>query len=132
MTRGRSSCRLPRMAFVDPERFKRFEQFLSRHIAAFAAAASRGYTARGKGAVIYRPADDRFEGTLPSLRLEYKTKSEIDAAQGDTRDELIQGILDRYQPPGEAVFVAIYQDQTYDVSRAVLSTTNQPPRAQPN
>jgi len=120
------------MAFVDPERFKRFEQFLARHVTAFAAAAGRGYAARGKGAVIYRPADDRFEGTLTSLRLEYKTKSEIDAAQGETRDELIQGILDRYQPPGEAVFVAIYGDQTYDVSRVVLSSTGQPPAGRPN
>ena len=105
------------MAFVDPERFERFEQFLSRHVMAFAAAASRGYLARGRGAVIYRPPDDRFEGTLSALRLEYRTQTEIDAAQGETRDELIQGILERYQPPGEAVFVTVYPDKTYDVSR---------------
>src|SRR4051812_5143752 len=108
------------MAFVDPERFKRFEQFLSRHVKAFAAAASRGFSTRGKGVVIYYPLDDRFEGTLPAVPLEYKTQAEIDAAQGETRDELMQGILERYQPPGEAVCVAIYRDQTYDVSRIVL------------
>jgi hypothetical protein len=119
------------MAFVDPDRFKRFEQFLSRHSGAFAAAASGGYAAMGKGAVVYRPPDDRLEGTSAGLRLEYKAKSEIDAAQGATRDELIQGILDRYQPPGEGVFVAIYPDGTYDVSRVVMTQPGQAPPAGP-
>ena len=48
------------MAFVDPERFKRFEQFVTRHVAAFADAARRGFTARGPGAVIYRAPDGDF------------------------------------------------------------------------
>jgi hypothetical protein len=115
------------MGYVDPERFKRFSQFLSRHISVFAAAAARGYAGKGKGAVIYRAPDDRFGGLLAGLRLEYAPKAQIDAAQGDTRDELLQGILDRYEPPGEAVFVAMYPDETYDVSRVTLGQGLQAP-----
>lgn len=114
------------MAYVDPERFKRFEQFISRHVVAFATAASRGFSSRGKGAVIYNAPDDRFEGILPSVPLQYRTKAEIDAAQGNNRDELIQGLLERYQPPAEAIFVAIYRDQTYDVTRAKVHRTSEP------
>jgi hypothetical protein len=115
------------MGSVDPERYKRFSQFLSRHISAFAAAAARGYAARGKGAVIYHASHDRFGELLAGLRLEYVTNAEIGAAQAGKRDELIQGILDRYVPPGEAVFVVIYPDQTYDVSRIVLGEGLQAP-----
>jgi hypothetical protein len=31
-------------------------------------------------------------------------------------------MLERYQPPGEALFVAIYPDHSYDISRVVLKT----------
>ena len=106
--------------FVDPERFKRFEQFFKGHLHVFADAAARGYARKGPGVLVYRPPDDRFEGTVTSLKFEYKTKAEIDAQQGATRDDLIQGMLERYQPPDEALFVAIYPDKTYDVSRVVL------------
>ncbi len=120
------------MPYVDPERFKRFEQFISRHAIAFAKAANAGFSAKGKGAVIYYPQDDRFEGILPAVPLQYRTKSEIDAAQAETRDELIQGLLERYQPPAEGLFVAIYRDQTYDITRATLPTPppQPPPRPQ--
>lgn len=120
------------MPYVDPERFKRFEQFISRHVMAFAAAAKSGFSSRGKGAVIYSPPDDRFEGTLPAIPLSYKTQAEIEAAQGDTRDELIQGILERYQPPAEAIFVAFYRDQTYDITRATLHQSPTQPPSQPS
>jgi hypothetical protein len=119
------------MPFVNPERFKRFELFISRHAVAFASAAASGFSSRGKGAVIYYALDDRFEGTLPALPLEYKTKSEIDEAQGQTRDELIQGLLERYQPPTEALFVAIYRDQTYDITRVSMHRSPQQPPSQP-
>jgi hypothetical protein len=106
--------------FVDPERFKRFEKFLSRHLPVFADAVGRAFASKGPGVLIYRPADDRFEGPVTQLKFEYKTRAEIEAAQADHRDELIQGLLERYQPPGEALFVAIYPDRSYDVSRVTL------------
>lgn len=108
------------MGYADPERYKRFSQFLSRHVGAFAAAAAAGYAARGRGAVIYRPSGDRFGELLAGLRLDYVTRAEVDAAQGGARDDLLQNILDRYDPPGEAVFVALYPDGSYDVSRILL------------
>jgi hypothetical protein len=120
------------MGHADPDRYKRFSQFLSRHVAAFAAAAAAGYAAKGKGAVVYHASHDRFGELLAGLRLDYVTSAEIDAAaRGGTRDELIQGILDRYEPPAEAVFVAIYPDRTYDVSRMLLGTGLRPPPLPP-
>jgi hypothetical protein len=115
------------MPFVDPERFKRFEQFFSRHLPYFAEAARRAFAAKGPGVLIYHAPDDRFEGQLKSLKFDYKTKSEIDAAHAETRDELIQGMLERYQPPGEALFVAVYPDNTYDISRVVLRRAGETP-----
>ena len=92
-----------------------------------------GFSSKGKGAVIYHAPDNRFEGTLDALPLQYMSQSEINAAQGETRDELLQGILDRHQPPREAVFIAIYEDNTYDVSRVTLSQSPpQPPSPQQN
>lgn len=108
------------MAFVDPERFKRFEQFFTRHLKAFLETASRGFVAKGPGAVVYQAPDGKFDQPVPVLRLQYRAKSEIDAMHAGARDELIQGMLDRYQPPGEAVLVALYQDNTYDVTRVVI------------
>ena len=52
--------------------------------------------------------------------------ADIDAAQGGERDELIQGMLERYQPPAEALFVAIYPDMSYDVTRVVLRPPTAP------
>ena len=108
------------MPYVDPERFKRFEQFVNRHMRAFFAAAQRGFAERGPGVVLYRAPDDRFEGTLPVLRFEYKTRAEIEAAQSAKRDDLIQGMLERYQPPNEALIAATYPDNSYDVTRVIL------------
>jgi hypothetical protein len=116
------------MAYVDPERFKRFEQFVHRHLSAFAAAAQRGYAERGPGVVLYRAPDDRFEGMQPVIRFEYKTRAEIEAAQADARDDLIQGMLERYQPPGEALLAATYPDNSYDVTRVTLQAV---PRENP-
>ena len=107
--------------YVDPERFKRFQDFLNRHMSAFVDAASRSFVKKGPGAIVYRAPDDRFDSQLRTLTLEYKTKAEIEAAQGEQRDELIQGMLDRYQPPGEALFVAIYPDRSYDISRVTIT-----------
>jgi hypothetical protein len=120
------------MAFVDPARFKRFEQFIARHAGAFATAANRGFASKGRGAVVYSPLDDRFEGTFPAVPLQYKTQWEINAAQGDKRDELLQGLLERYQPPDEAVFVAVYRDLTYDITRVTMQRSPQPPPRQSN
>ena len=106
--------------FVDPQRFMRFERFFKRHLHVFADAAGKSYAKKGPGVLIYRPPDDLFEGPVTTLRFEYKTRAEIEAAQAGTRDDLIQGMLERYQPPGEALFVAIYPDKTYDVSRVTL------------
>lgn len=108
------------MAFVDPERFKRFEQFFTRHLKAFLETASRGFAAKGPGAVVYQAPDGNFDQPVSVLRLQYRAKSELDAMQTGARDELIQGMLDRYQPPGEAVLVALYPDNTYDVTRVVI------------
>ena len=117
--------------FVDPERYKRFQEFFKRHLHVFADAAARGFTKKGPGVLIFRAPDDRFDA-VTSLKFEYKTKAEIDAAQAGARDELIQGMLERYQPPGEAVFVAIYPDKTYDASRVVLGMTPGGPASPPN
>ena len=107
------------MAFVDPERFKRFERFINRHLPPLAEIATRAFEAKGPGVLALRPPNDRFDG--PSeLNFEYKTKAEIEAAQGGDRDELIQGMLERYEPPGEALICAIYPDMSYDVTRVVL------------
>ena len=108
------------MAFVDAERFKRFEQFVIRHLGPLAEMADHAFKAKGRGALVFRPANDRFDGPVAGARFEYKTKAEIDAAQGGNRDDLIQGMLERYQPPHEALFVAIYPDMSYDVTRVVL------------
>src|SRR6266513_2567320 len=110
----------PMPQFVDPERFKRFERFIARHLPVFADAAGRAFAAKGPGVLVYRAPDDRFEGPVTQLKFEYKTRAEIETAQSGHRDELIQGMLERYQPPGEALFVAIYPDKSYDVSRVVL------------
>jgi hypothetical protein len=112
--------------YVDPERFKRFQRFLQRHFSAFIDAAGRAFANRGPGVLIYRPHDDRFEGNVPVLSFEYKTRAEIEAAQAGERDELIQGMLERYQPPGEALLVAIYPDKSYDISRVVVRRTGGP------
>jgi hypothetical protein len=106
--------------YVDPERFKRFQAFLDRHMSIFVDAASRSFAKKGPGVLVYRAPDDRFDAELQTLTLEYKTKGEIEAAQAEQRDDLIQGMLDRYQPPGEALFVAIYPDHSYDISRVVI------------
>lgn len=108
------------MAFVDPERFKRFEQFFTRHLKAFLETASRGFVAKGPGAVVYQAPDGNFDQPVPVLRLQYRSKSEIEAMNPGVRDDLIHGMLERYQPPGEAVLVALYPDNTYDVSRVVI------------
>ena len=108
------------MPFVDPERFKRFEQFLTRNIRVFADAAGRAYAKKGPGVLIYHAPDDRFGPVTGPLQFHYKTKAEIDAAHAEARDEMLQGMLDRYQPPGEALFLAIYEDNTYDLSRVIL------------
>src|SRR5690349_11029553 len=115
--------------YVDPERFKRFQAFLDRHLSAFVDAAGRSFQKKGPGVLIYRAPDDRFEGQLRTLTLEYKTKAEIEAAQGEQRDELIQGMLERYRPPGEALLVAIYPDHSYDISRVVIHAGGPPPGA---
>ena len=106
--------------YVDPERFKRFQQFLERHMAIFMDAARRSFAKKGPGVLIYRAPDDQFSGEIRTLTFEYKTKAEIETAQGDQRDELIQGMLERYKPPAEALLVAIYPDKSYDISRVVL------------
>ena len=115
------------MAFVDPERFKRFEQFLNRHSRVIAEAAARAFQAKGPGVLIYHAPNDRFEDSqIPQFKFQYKTKAEIDRVHAENRDELLQGMLDRYQPPGEAVFLALYQDNTYDISRVVLRPPQSP------
>ena len=106
--------------YVDPERFKRFQQFLERHMAVFMDAARRSFAKKGPGVLVYRAPDDQFASEIRTLSFEYKTKAEIEAAQGDQRDELIQGMLERYKPPAEALLVAIYPDKSYDISRVVL------------
>ena len=108
------------MAFVDPERFKRFEQFVAAHLRVFADAAGRGYAKLGPGVLIYNAPDDRFDPPTGPFRFEYKSKAEIDALHATARDELLQGMLERYKPPGEALLVAIYPDLSYDVTRVVL------------
>lgn len=116
------------MAFVDPERFKRFEQFVTRHILILADLATQAFEKVGPGALVYRAADDKFDAPIKGTRFEYKTKAQIDAAQAGVRDELLQGMLERYAPPGEAIFVAIYPDETYDVTRVVLRRSGDAPR----
>ena len=114
------------MAFVDPERFKRFEQFVIRHLAPLAEMADRAFQAKGRGVLLFRPPDDRFTSPVTSMKFEYKTKADIDAIQAGDRDDLIQGMLERYQPPGEALFVAVYPDMSYDVTRIVLRPPTTP------
>lgn len=109
--------------FVDPERFKRFEAFFLRHLPVFADAAAQGFAKKGSGVLVYRAPDDQFDKRVSSLKFQYKTRAEIDQALADQRDDLIRGMLERYRPPGEALFVAMYPDGSYDVSRVVL----QPP-----
>ena len=111
------------MAFVDRERFKRFEQFLAKHIRVFADAAGHGYSRKGPGVLIYNAPDDRFDPPTGPFRFDYKSKSEIDTLHQAARDEMLQGMLDRYKPPAEAVFLAIYPDNTYDISRVVITVT---------
>ena len=108
------------MAFVDPERFKRFEQFVGRHLPPLAEMVTHAFRAKGPGVLVCRPPNDRFDGPVSELKFEYKTKAEIDAVQAGDRDDLIQGMLERYQPPGEALICAIYPDMSYDVTRVVL------------
>src|SRR5437868_5855726 len=117
------------MAYVDPERFKRFEQFLARHLPAFAMVARRGFAERGPGVVIYRASDDKFEPPTDVLKFEYKPRAQIDSAQKDAPDTLIGGMLERYQPPEEALLVAIYPDNSYDVSRVKLPLPRPPKTA---
>ena len=107
------------MGFVDPARFRRFEQFLGRYLRHFAEAARRGFAEKGPGLLIYYAPDDQF-AEANQLRLEYKTKAEVDELHAGSRDDLVQGILERYQPPDEAAIIAIYPDNTYDISRVVL------------
>jgi hypothetical protein len=108
------------MAFVDPERFKRFEQFVAANLRVFADAAGRGYAKIGPGVLMYHAPDDRFDPPTGPFRFEYRSKAEIDALHATARDELLQGMLERYKPPGEALFLAIYKDNTYDISRVTL------------
>src|SRR5204862_5980073 len=81
------------MAYVDPERFKRFQSFLRTHIGAFAKAANQEYKDHGPGVLLYRAPDDQFDKPVREFRFEYKTKAGIEAAQADNRDDLIQGML---------------------------------------
>ena len=119
------------MAFVDPERFKRFEQFLTKHQRLFADAANRGFSMKGPGVLIYYAPDGRFDPPAGPLRFEYKTRADIEKLHEGARDEMLQGMLERYQPPGEALFVAVYPDNTYDITRVVMSTDPAPPPAAP-
>ena len=116
--------------FVDPERFKRFERFFMQHLPVFADAASQGFAKKGQGVLVYRAPDDQFDKAVSSLKFEYKTRAEIETAQAENRDELVQGMLERYQPPDEAIFVAVYPDKSYDVSRVVLKQAEGRPRPQ--
>jgi len=115
------------MAFVDPERFKRFEQFVTKHLQVFATAASRAYAKQGPGVLVYNAPDDQFDKPVREFRFQYKTRAAVDAGHADARDELLQGMLERYQPPGEALFLAIYEDNTYDISRVVLGSSKPTP-----
>jgi hypothetical protein len=114
------------MPYVDPERFKRFEQFLSKHIGAFAKAAQRGYAEHGPGVLMYRAPDDRFDTDVHTFNFEYRTKASIEAVQADNRDDLIQGMLERYDPPNDVILVAVYPDNSYDVTRATLQAVPRP------
>ena len=114
------------MPFVDPERFKRFESFVTRYLGPLSEMAEQGFRVKGRGVLVYRPPNDRFDAPVAGANFEYKSKAEIDTAQAGDRDELIQGMLDRYQPPGEALFVAIYPDMSYDVTRVVLRPPTAP------
>ena len=111
------------MGFVDRERYNRFEQFLAKHLRVFVDGATRGFEARGPGVLVYHAPDDQFNAPTGPLRFDYHPKTQVDAAHQSRRDELLQGMLDRYQPPGEAVIVAIYPDNTYDITRVVIQRT---------
>ena len=108
------------MAFVDPERFKRFERFITRHLGPLSEMAEHGFKAKGRGVLFYRPPNDQFDTPVAGAKFEYKTQAQIETAQSGERDELIQGMLERYKPPGEALLVAIYPDKSYDISRVVI------------
>ena len=108
------------MSYVDPERFKRFQSFLRTHIGAFAKAANQGYKDLGPGVLLYRAPDDQFAAPVTEFRFEYKTKAAIEAAQSGNRDELIQGMLERYNPPDEVILAAVYPDNSYDVTRVSI------------
>jgi hypothetical protein len=112
------------MSEVDPDRFNRFEAFLFQHVHAFVKAAREGYADHGPGVLVFRPPDDRFDGpaTGTAPQFEYKSSTEIEAAQARVRDVLIQGLLERYQPPREALIAAVYPDRSYDVSRVVIES----------
>lgn len=117
------------MAFVDPERFKRFERFVTRHILTLADLANKAFAKVGPGALVYRAANDKFDAPIKGTRFEYMTRAQVEAAQAGVRDELLQGMLERYQPPREALIVAIYPDESYDVTRVVLRPPGEaPPR----
>ena len=53
--------------YVDPERFKRFQDFLNRHMSAFVDAASRSFQKKGPGVIVYRAPYDLFDGQLRTL-----------------------------------------------------------------
>src|SRR4051794_21361845 len=116
------------MAFVDPERFKRFEKFVSLNLAGLAGAAGRGFRSKGPGVLILYAPDDRYEGGAAPLHSDYKSRAEIDTMHEGARDELVQGMLERYNPATEMLLLAMYPDNTYDISRVVL----QPPAQRPN
>jgi hypothetical protein len=108
------------MSYVDPERFKRFQSFLRTHVGAFAKAAQQGFKDHGPGVLLYRAPDDQFLTPVREFRFEYKTKAAIEAAQAGNRDELIQGMLERYSPPDEVILAAVYPDSSYDVTRVSI------------
>lgn len=122
------------MAYVDPERFKRFQSFLRTHIGAFAKAARQGFQDHGPGVLLYRAPDDQFDKPVREFRFEYKTKAGIEAAQADNRDDLIQGMLERYNPPDEVILAAVYPDTSYDVTRVSIQAVpvQGPPGSAPN
>ncbi len=105
---------------VDPHRSKRFQDFFTKHLPLFADAASQGFARKGPGVLVYHPPDDRFDRRVASLKFEYKARAEVEAAPGGAGDDLVRGMLGRYDPPNEALFVAVYPDKSYDVSRVVL------------
>jgi len=57
--RSEASLRLRGFYEADPERFKRFQAFLNRHLSVLFDAANRSFQKKGPGALIYRAPDDR-------------------------------------------------------------------------